>query len=103
MRIVYTGPVEVLLVDADGSEHIERFEATLNQTLPGLFELSTPHWLPAVRGIHTICVVLPDGNTISGDVGYVGQYGLTFTCTGMLSVLSSAQGSQSEKTKMIKF
>lgn len=71
-----------MLIGADGSNHVERFPAILNETLPNLFEMSTPHRLPAVRGSHTICITLDDGQTLSGDVGYVGyvgDYGLTFS------------------------
>lgn len=75
----YRGLVDVVLIGADGSEHVERFPATLNETMPGLFELSTPHKLPAARGTHTICVTLDDGQSLGGDVGYVGDYGLTFS------------------------
>ncbi|MNG31448.1 hypothetical protein D3C84_1172550 [compost metagenome] len=69
----------MVLIDASGAEHVERFAATLNKTMPGLFELSTPHKLPAARGSHTICVTLDDGGSLGGDVGYVGDYGLTFS------------------------
>jgi len=79
MSAPYRGMVEVLLIAPDGSEHRECFPAILNQTMPGLFELSTPHKLPAARGAHTICVTLDDGQTLGGDVGYVGDYGLTFS------------------------
>jgi len=79
MTFPYVGPVDVVLIDACGAEHVERFAATLNETMPGLFELSTPHKLPAARGSHTICVTLDDGRSLGGDVGYVGDYGLTFS------------------------
>lgn len=79
MTFTYSGFVDVVLIGADGSNHVERFPAILNETLPNLFEMSTPHRLPAVRGSHTICVTLDDGQTLSGDVGYVGDHGLTFS------------------------
>jgi hypothetical protein len=78
MTFPYSGPVDVVLIAADGSEHLERFPAILNETMPGLFELSTPHRLPAARGSHTVCVTLDDGQSLGGEVGYVGDYGLTF-------------------------
>ncbi|MSU98438.1 hypothetical protein EB795_31740 [Pseudomonas mandelii] len=78
MSLPYRGLVDVLLIDAAGSEHQERFPAILNETMPGLFELSTPHKLPAARGSHTICVTLDDGRTLGGDVRHVSDYGLTF-------------------------
>ncbi|QXH63828.1 hypothetical protein [Pseudomonas azerbaijanorientalis] len=79
MTFSYRGFVDVVLVGADGSNHVERFPAILNETLPGLFEMSTPYRLPAARGSHTICITVDDGQTLSGDVGYVGDYGLTFS------------------------
>jgi len=79
MAIRFRGFVDVVLIGADGSNHVERFPAILNEILPGLFEMSAPHRLPAARGSHTICVTLDDGQTLNGDVGYVGDYGLTFS------------------------
>lgn len=79
MSLPYRGMVDVLLIAADGSEHRECFPAILHETMPGIFELSTPHRLPAARGSHTVCVTLNDGQSLGGDVGYVGDYGMTFT------------------------
>jgi hypothetical protein len=79
MSLPYRGLVDVLLIGADGGEHRECFPAILNETMPGLFELSTPHKLPAARGSHTVCVTLDDGQSLGGDVGYVGDFGLTFS------------------------
>jgi hypothetical protein len=42
MSLPYRGLVDVMLISADGSEHVERFPAILNEAKPGLFELSTP-------------------------------------------------------------
>jgi len=78
MSLPYRGLVDVVLIAADGREHRECFPAILNETMPGLFELSTPHKLPAARGSHTIRVILDDGQSLGGDVGYVGDFGLTF-------------------------
>jgi hypothetical protein len=50
MTFSYRGFVDVVLIGADGSNHVERFPAILNETLPGLFEMSTPYRLPAARG-----------------------------------------------------
>jgi len=50
MSLPYRGLVDVVLIAVDGSEHRECFPAILNETMPGLFELSTPHRLPAARG-----------------------------------------------------
>jgi len=78
MSLPYRGMVNVVLISADGSEYVTCFPAILNETMPGLFELSTPHKLPAARGSHTIRVILDDGQSLGGDVGYVGDFGLTF-------------------------
>jgi hypothetical protein len=78
MALAYRGMVNVVLIAADGSEYVTCFPAILNETMPGLFELSTPHKLPAARGSHTIRVILDDGQSLGGDVGYVGDFGLTF-------------------------
>jgi hypothetical protein len=78
----YRGRVVVLLIDADDNEHTLRFTATLNQTMPGLFELSTPRRLPAARGSHTIRVTLDDGQSLGGEVGYVSYYRVTFSRPG---------------------
>lgn len=79
MALNYRGMVDVVLIGADGGEHVERFPAILDETMPGLFALSTPHKLPAARGTHTICVTLDDGQSLGGDVGHVSDYGLTFS------------------------
>jgi hypothetical protein len=79
MSLPYRGLVDVVLIATDGREHRECFPAILNETMPGLFELSTPHRLPAARGSHTVRVTLDDGQSLGGDVGYVGDYGMTFS------------------------
>lgn len=78
MSLPYRGLVDVVLIAADGSEHRECIPAILNETMPGLFELSTPHRLPAARDSHTVRVTLDDGQSLSGAVGYVGDFSLTF-------------------------
>lgn len=50
MALAYRGMVNVMLIAADGSEYVTCFPAILNETMPGLFEMSTPHKLPAARG-----------------------------------------------------
>ncbi len=75
----YRGAVVVLLLDADGNEHTLRFSSVLEEAMPGLFELSTPHRLPAQTGVHQIRVTLANGQSLGGTVGYVGEFGLTFS------------------------
>lgn len=78
MAFFYRGLVDVVLIAADGSEHLESFTATLHETSPDLFEMTTPHKLPAVRGTHSLCVTLDDGRSLGGDVGYVDDDCLSF-------------------------
>jgi hypothetical protein len=66
MALAYRGMVNVVLIAADGSEYVTCFPAILNETMPGLFELSTPHKLLAARGSHTIRVILGDGLSLRG-------------------------------------
>jgi hypothetical protein len=53
--------LEQMMIDADDNEHTLRFAGTLNQKMPGFFELSTPNCLPAARCSHTICVTWTTG------------------------------------------
>jgi hypothetical protein len=79
MALRYSGEVEVLLIDARGAEHLACFITALNETVPGLFDLSMPYRLPAAQGAQVICVTLDDGRSLGGDVGYIGTFGLTFS------------------------
>ena len=61
-----------MLIDALGAEHLACFATALNETVPGLFDLSTPYRLSAAQEAQSICVTLDDGRTLSGEVGDVG-------------------------------
>ena len=78
MALSYSGEVEVVLIDALGAEHLEFFATALNETVPGLFDLSMPYRLSAALDAQSICLTLDDGRTLGGQVEYVGAFGLTF-------------------------
>lgn len=74
----YVGPALLSFVQEDGAEPSADVSVTLVETMPGLFELSFPHALPAAQAAVWVRVRLPDGQERSGQVRYLAPSSLTF-------------------------
>jgi hypothetical protein len=74
----YVGPARLSFIQEDGAEPSADVSVTLGETMPGLFELSFPHALPAAQAAVWVRVRLPDGEERSGQVRYLAPSSLTF-------------------------
>jgi len=74
----YVGPAVLKFAQADGAEVEAAVSVTLGETMPGLFELSFPHALPAALGAKRVRVTLPSGEALGGEVRYLAASTLTF-------------------------
>lgn len=87
MAFSYVGPAVLRFAQADGVERVADVSVTLGETLPGLFELSFPHGLPASLGAVRVKVTLPSGQALSGEVRYLAASTLTFRAADRSALL----------------
>lgn len=78
MAFSYVGPAVLRFTRADAIEREAAVSVTLGETMPGLFELSFPHDLPESHQAVRVRVLLPDGQVLGGEVGYLAASSLTF-------------------------
>lgn len=78
MGFLYVGPARLAFTQADGGQATAAGSVTVNETMPGLFELTFAHDLPAAVGAVAIAIELPDGQALGGEVRYLARSSLTF-------------------------
>lgn len=81
MAFSYVGPAVLWFVQAGGAHAEAAVSVTLGEVMPGLYELTFPHALPAALGATAVRVTLPDGERLTGTVGYLATSSLTFRLT----------------------